>query len=132
MDNKRPLNVDSPLFDTPTTEFSNISDPIFDLLETPHATKKFNDILEEIYAFEENLDENHEIGVQLETEIGKIEMYLNGLYPEDLDKIHFLGEFDGEDKEISFNFYQIKMILISLPRRSDHENPYRISQHSVT
>lgn len=132
MDNKKPINVDTPIIDTPEVEFPNIYDPVFDLLETPHATNKFNKILEDIDVFEENLDEDHEIGVQLETEIGKIEMYLNGLYPEDPDKIHFLGEIDGEDREISFNIDHINMILTSLQKRSEHENPYRISRHSVT
>lgn len=86
----------------------------------------FENIMEQIEAYEESLDDDKEIAVLLATFGSSILMSVTGIGYQNPDLIYFYGYVDGKPSQLIQHFNQLSFLLTSVDKEDPEQPPRRI------
>lgn len=96
-----------------------------------HADWKYEKIMEQVRDFEENLDEDHEIGLMLASFGSSITMLVTEIGYQNPDLLYFYGSVNGTDSQLIQHVSQLNFLLTSV-EREDKSIPARRIGFSLT
>lgn len=85
---------------------------------------KYEKIMEEIYDFEQNLDEEHEIALKLTSFGSSLTMIVTSIGYQNPDMLYFYGLVNGKDAQLIQHISQLNFLLTSVERK-DKSKPIR-------
>lgn len=91
------------------------------------ASWKYKKIMEEIKAFESNLDNDHEIAIQLASFGTSIKMAVHDIGYQNPDMLYFFGKVDGQEAQLIQHVSQLNFLLLAVAKRNSAKSPRRIA-----
>lgn len=110
-------NIDLPKISTPELHSMHFSNPKL-------ADHQYEIVMEEIQAFQNNLDNEHEVGIQLASFGQNIIINVTDIGYSNPDLFHFYGFVNGNPAELIQHQNQLNFLLMAV-KKADPEKPAR-------
>lgn len=85
---------------------------------------KYEKIMQEIYDFEKNLDNEHEIALKLASFGSSVTMIVTSISYQNPDMLYFYGFVNGKDAQLIQHISQLNFLITSVERK-DKSKPAR-------
>lgn len=98
-----------------------------DLVSDPHlASWKYKKLVDQIKAFEDILDQNHEVAIRLASFGTSILMSVENIGYQNPDMLYFYGKVNGEEAQLIQHTSQLNFLLLAIQKHDPQKPPRRI------